>query len=53
VVQGEMMSESIEIGDPILILDHALGHLKDQGKDVNDEDVFALQMHIKSVLRGL
>jgi hypothetical protein len=38
------MSLSIEIGDPILILQRAIGHLKDIGKDINDDDVHFLLM---------
>jgi hypothetical protein len=46
------MSESIESRDPIFILQRALGHLKDQGKNVsNDDDVFELLMHAIRVFR--
>jgi len=48
------MSESIESRDSIWILQHALGHLKAQGKNVsNDDDVFELQMHAINVFRGM
>jgi hypothetical protein len=48
------MSESVEGRDPIFILQRALGHLKDQGKNIsNDDDVFELQMHATRVFRAL
>jgi hypothetical protein len=48
------MSESIESRDPIWILQRALGHLKDQGKNVsNDDDVFELQIHKINVSRTM
>jgi hypothetical protein len=47
-------SESIESRDPIFILHRALGHLKDQGKNFNeDDDVYELQMHKINVSRTM
>jgi len=40
------MSESIESRNAVVILDRALGHLKDQGKSLDDDDYYALRSHL-------
>jgi len=53
--QSSNMSESISIGDPTFILHRAIAHMKDQGKDVDDDAVFTLQNAAVSfaILSGL
>ena len=46
------MSQSIESRDPIFILQRALEHLKERGKNAtDDDDVFALEMHTIGVFQ--